>query len=366
MSRDASEIVSLRVNGQIHEGWQDIRITRGIERAAADFSLAMTTQYLAVRAGDACEVWIGSDKVLTGFVDDVEKDGEANRFAVQVAGRSRTQDVVDSSAVHKPGQWSGVKLERIAAILAQPCGVTVLAEADTGAPIREYRIQQCETILTALQRLCGLRGLLVTDDENGALVIMRPAGPRAGAWASPIRFSSDGNAKRLASRSSQRDRFHTYIVKGQQGGFDLDDPSIIAGPEARAVDRGIRQTRTLVVMAEGAADTPRCQDRAAWESAKRLGAGTHVDATVQGWRQSPGGPLWRPNTLSRVTSTAHGIDADMLISEVSYTIGDRGTETQLRLAPPSAFELLPDREDYGAGAWAGLLRGSIAPVDYGR
>jgi len=357
--RVASEVVTLRVNGQIHQGWQEVRITRGIERAAADFSLAMTTQFFPVKAGDAAEIYIGPDRVLTGFVDDVEKQGDAERMRATVAGRSRSADAVDSSAVHRPGQWNGVKIERIAATLAQDCGVNVVTEADTGAPIIEYRIQQCETVIAAIQRLCALRGLLASDDERGSLVLFRAANGRSGAWASPIRFGGDGNAKAMTSRSSQRDRFHSYIVKGQQGGFDLDDPAQIAGPEATAIDRGIRQNRRLVVMAETSADTGRCQDRAAWESAKRLAAGTRVEATVQGWRQMPGGPLWRANALSRVYSELHGIDADMLIVEVSYAIGEQGTETRMSLAPSAAFELLPEREDQGIGAFAGLLRAGL-------
>ncbi len=356
MDRNSNEIVSLRVDGMAYSGWIGVSITRGISRAAADFRLAVTRQYWPIRDGSRAEVFIGSDRVLTGYVEDVEKTKAARQSAVEVQGRSLTCDIVDCSAALRPGQWSGVALERIAADLLKAYGIGLRIEADTGAAIADFRVQQEETVISALHKLCGLRGLLCADDAAGNLVLFKPSTRRAAA----LRVGPGGNVKTITTRSSQRDRFHRITVKSQQGGFDIEDPRLISGPEGSAMDRAIRPARHLVLSGNAAADSLRCRDQAAWEVAKRAGQGVRVTVTVQGWRQSPGGPLWAENHLSRVSDPADGFDADLLIAEVGFEDGDQGRITRLVLAPPAAYALLPEQPDSGIGAFAGLLRGELS------
>lgn len=354
-SRPDADQVSLRVDGMAYAGWTGVRITRGIERASADFSLSLTRQYWPIRAGSRADLYIGSEIVLSGHVDEVVKTTGPRERAIAIQGRSLTADLVDCSAVHRPGQWSNVKLERIVADLIKPYGVGLIVTADTGAAIADFRLQQEETVIAAIHKLCGLRGLLCADDAAGRLVLFRPGQGRA----APLRVGRDGNVISLSARNSHRDRFRTITVKSQQGGFDIMDASLISGPEGSAQDRAIRPARHLVVSASAAADAPRCRDQAAWEVAKRAGQGVRVEATVQGWRQAPGGPLWAVNHLARVTAAADGLDTDLLIAEVGFEIGDQGSVTRLVLSPASAFSLLPEQPDTGIAAFAGLLRAGM-------
>jgi prophage tail gpP-like protein len=358
-SRPVAETVSLRVDGGIYQGWTSVSITRGIERASADFTLSVTRQNWRLRDDSACEVHIGNDRVITGWVDEVGKTKEGKSKAIRVPGRSRVAELVDCSAQHKSGQWNGARLERIANDLAAPYGVAVVALADTGPAFSKHRIVHGETVIACIQRLCAQRGLLCSDDAAGRLLLFTPD---QASRSAPLLVGKGGNVTKIDITSRKRDRFHSYIVKGQQGGFDLDDPVLIAGPEGRATDRAVRASRTLVVIAETAVDAARCRDRAAWEAAKRAADGTRVSVTVPGWRQSPGGPLWAANTISRVTDAEEGLDADLLIAEVQFTLDENGTQTKLSLAPPAAFRLLPEQpEGNGLGAFAGLLRDNLAP-----
>ena len=70
------EIVSLTVGGKIIEGWDSVRVTRGIERFPSDFDLGLmdyfpgSDQKQLVKEGMPCQVKLGSDLVVTGYVDD--------------------------------------------------------------------------------------------------------------------------------------------------------------------------------------------------------------------------------------------------------------------------------------------------------
>lgn len=123
---DQRDSVTLKVDGMEYRGWLDVRIARGVDRAAADFTLSVTRQYWPIKPGSACEVWIGQDKLITGWVDEVNPSHSGGERKIEVKGRSRTADLIDCSAVNKPGQWSNQSLQRIADDLAGPYGVPVI------------------------------------------------------------------------------------------------------------------------------------------------------------------------------------------------------------------------------------------------
>ena len=77
MSTDNDQdIVSLTVGGKIIEGWDSVRVTRGIERFPSDFDLGLmdyfpgSDQKQLVKEGMPCQVKLGNDLVVTGYVDD--------------------------------------------------------------------------------------------------------------------------------------------------------------------------------------------------------------------------------------------------------------------------------------------------------
>ncbi|MDT7953196.1 MAG: hypothetical protein RQ966_16965, partial [Acetobacteraceae bacterium] len=99
------ELVLELDNGKI-SGWQQIRVTRGIERCPSDFAIQVTEKYpgqsgaVPIMAGQVCRVRIGKDLVLTGYVDIYGSHINADSHTVTIQGRSACEDIVDSSV-----QW---------------------------------------------------------------------------------------------------------------------------------------------------------------------------------------------------------------------------------------------------------------------
>jgi len=110
---------------------------------------------LPINDGDACEVRMGDDVVLTGYVDEAVDTLDDESHELQVTGRDKTGDLVDCSAIHSPDQWSGLTLQAIAAILCKPFDIPVKAETDTGAPFPTVKLQPGETVFAVIERLCG-------------------------------------------------------------------------------------------------------------------------------------------------------------------------------------------------------------------
>ena len=126
-----------------------------------------------------CTAAIGSDPVLTGYIDNYLPEVEADRHAVRVTGRSKTEDIVDCTPDIAGGQFAGYKLDAIARAIAGLFKIDVVVQTDVGEPFPDATIERHETGFAFLERLCRLRSVLATDDEQGRLVLTRAGSDRA-------------------------------------------------------------------------------------------------------------------------------------------------------------------------------------------
>jgi prophage tail gpP-like protein len=333
-----NDSVRLVVGGSEFSGWLSVSVSAGIERQARDFSLSVTSRWPGgsdvprrIRPGDACELYIGQDKVLTGWVDATPIRYDAQSVSVGVTGRSKTADLVDCSAIHSSGQWRGAKLERIAAALAQPYGVKVKTETATGAAFVEHAIQQGETVFESIDRMLGQRQILATDDADGCLVFASVGVDRADTALVLGENILSGDAA-----LDYKDRFSEYRVKGQRAGDDSSFGTASSEAVGAATDTAAARKRVLVLKSSGQADAGRCRARAQYERAHRAARSLAAVYTVAGWRQADGS-LWRPNLMVRVVDGLIGFDDDMLITETEYSLDDSGMTCRLRVAPKDGY-----------------------------
>lgn len=331
--------VKLRVNGIDFGGWLEVEITAGIERQARDFKLAITRTWPGatdiprrVKAGDVCELFIGSDKVLTGYVDATPISYNDKSISVGVAGRSKTADMVDCSATHKTGQWRNVKIERIAADLAKPYGINVLSEIDTGSAMSDHQIDTGETAFESIGRLLAIRQLLSTDNSNGELVLINAAS--GGNANTALEYGQ--NILSAETALDYKDVFSEYTSKGQRAGNDNDYADVVAGVSASIKDSSVKRYRNLIIQQTGNATALDCQQRVKYERVYRHAKALETVYTVQGWRQQ-NGALWLPNQMVHVKDPVIGFDTDLLIIEVTYRIGNGGTTCSLKVAPKEGY-----------------------------
>lgn len=335
--------VTLRVNGKEFAEWTRVNISAGIDRIARSFDVEITRQWpggsdisnlgLPVVEGDVVEVLIGSDKVLTGFVDSTPLRYDANSFSTSITGRSKTEDLIDCSAPTQPGQFTNRSLAQIVSTLAQPFGVPVVSATPESGTLTSFQIEYGETISEALNRLLGLEQVLAFDNADGALVLDTVGNEKA--------TTALVLGENVVSADSQRDfsdRFSEYTVSGQRAGTDEDYGDTTNNKITTTVkDGAVKRYRPLIIKQCGNATLATAKARAQYEQAHREGMALETTYTVLGWRQGDG-QLWQPNQRVIVWDPVMGFDnTELVIAETTWQLDDGGFTTRLRVGPLEAY-----------------------------
>lgn len=347
--------IELRLSGRRYSGWKEIAVEAAIDRVARSFvfmaSERAPSEPLArgIREGEACEVRIGGDLVATGYVDHVAPRFDGDSHEISVSGRSQTADLVDCAALHAPGEWSRLPLERIAAEIARPFGVEVVTEINTGAHLTKHKIEPGETAFAAIDRAAKQRAVMLVDDEKGRLVLTRASTERG-----PEDLRQAVNVLAGVAELSNRERFSLYRVIGQTPTSDTLSIEQAVSVRGEATDPEVERYRPTVVISEEAGGSAQMRDRARWEASVRAGQSRRVGVTVQGWR-ARNGVLWRPNRRVFVDIPWLSVRRELLIAGVEYQFGAQGRKTALSLVLPEAFELRELKLKTKKGSKAGTL-----------
>lgn len=341
--------VTLVVEGREFAGWVDVTVQLGIDRISGAFSVGLTERWpgsvrRAIRIEDSCQLYIGQDLVITGQIDDVDRQLGPDTHEIKVVGRDAAGELVDCACEHVPGEWTGRTLESIAADVCAPFGIKIRVLANTGKPFAKMTVNKGETCFELIKRMCGARGVLAYSDGSGDLII----GP-----GEPVRVPTilaEGiNVKSVGNRDTRQNRWRDYTVLAQSGGWDA---ATNAGSKGKAQDIGIRRYRPRVRMAEDMADGVTAADQAKWEMMTNRARAEAAEVTFAGWRHQGG--LWRPGALVAVSCPTVLLDGERLLGSVdlSHKLGD-GTVAKLSLVGKGAYDLLAEKEAAGGGdaAW---------------
>ncbi|MEZ8102155.1 phage baseplate assembly protein [Vibrio bivalvicida] len=363
MTMQPEEIV-LKAGGNAYGGWTKVNVTRSIEAMSGSFDLELTwkwkgsdSQYQAfmqpIKEGAACVIEIGGERVITGYVDDWVPSYDANQVIISVSGRDKTSDLVDCSIDYSSGQFNNQTLTQIANVVCKPFGIKVLVQTDVGEAFPRVQIEQGETPHELLARLARQRGVLLTSDTFGNLVITRRSANKAG-----VSLILGENIKAARGRFSWRQRYSSYTIKAVGAAFGSewgDAPlSTVGGIKAEVTDSDISRYRPMIIVNEEITTAEGAAKRGQWERQRSIAKSNGAEYTVTGWRIPQTGKLWNFNTIVPVLDEIIGIDAEMLIASIMFSEDDSGRIAVVSVVPPEAFDIPAEAEKQtklGGGEW---------------
>lgn len=344
-----TEEVVLVVGGREFAYWTNYSVKSDLLIPADDFQFSAATPTRERRAriepGAACSLYVNKQKVLVGYIDEVQSGTETGAGTVTtVSGRDLACRLVDASA-SKYSAIEGVTLTQLAQELCAPFGITAISWSDSGGDdsadpfgfgAGKQKPNPGETPWQILERYAEKLGLMLWFDAGGTLNVAKPHVDKPPSFhfrqfASGVNTALN-NVKSLVNNLSIAGVFSEYVVLGQDQGDDEFNAQ--AASEIRFTERddsGLLPTgfyKPLILQDSEANSVGAAQRRALKEKRNRQRDGQILTIRVPGHSQA--GIIYRIDEVCYVCSEIEGIDEDYFITSVEFTRSkEAGTETTL-------------------------------------
>jgi len=172
--------VALLINNERFRFWEKIKISQGIDKISTiDFSTPFdheadkfkeTFQPLSYKN---TTVTVGGDPLFTGTVLPVNPVLQPDRKTMSVTAYATPGVLGDCSAPANafPLEFNGQTIKEIADKLLKPFGLSAVLSGSAGAVFKKVSLSTGSNILSFLIGLAKQRGLLITDNNLGELLI---------------------------------------------------------------------------------------------------------------------------------------------------------------------------------------------------
>lgn len=392
--------ICIEIDGKKFDTWESGEVTRDLKDFAGTFSFtfrdserSLNTFSFAtsippiyhLRPGSSVKIYVCDELVLVGYIENVNVDIDEKSSSVAISGKDKAGDLIDCAAApNGPAEFNNVRLEDAAKRIAEPYGLKVRSEVDTGEVFGRYGIDMAETGLSALEKGARQRQVLLLSDGVGGLVITRTGDRRA-----PADLTLPGNVMSSSGNYTHKNRHSKTIVRGQHekasgkrksgsldetanpltvarksdnGGANLQAGGAPIDPKDRQQGKGyateverygtsatgeycddeIKRYRPKVHLARTKGNKKDCCCEAEWRSRSARGQSEEISYTVAGFKAND--QLWRVNEMVYVSDSFQLVERDMLISRVSFSEDDSGQITELTVTSPEAFDNKPVKD----------------------
>ncbi len=365
-------MITIEIAGTKFEGFESVSVSKNIETISGSFALSATsdgpisTAAFPIRAGDPCKIFIKEETIINGFVDDAEVRYDAFAHVLDITGRDRTEDVIDSTFIVQRAFNSPINLEDVIRTTLRKIdeavggstvfgenGIEILNEVGT---IENFSTEESvaaeigQTLFEFFETYARKRQLLLTSNGNGDIVLTR-SGPTLVSTVLQHKVGG-GEANNIKSgriKYDHKDLFHTYLMQSQsnpsafssiKGAIGIDQGTV-ADQNGQATDEKIRKSRRLVIPSKTSDNNADLQKLAEWHRDIRRARQTPYSVVVQGFHQDvEQTKVWTINQLVKVEDDGADVHATLLIKAVDYKLDlQAGSTTTIHLVPPESYAL---------------------------
>lgn len=338
----------IEVAGKQYSGWVEAEIKLSMDNIADKFKFSATAKdgvSLPFRGGEECRVFVDGERVLTGHIEIVNVSGDNTEHTINISGRDRTGDVVDSKIGALADIRSPVTLKRIIENVLKhidsPIKVTesfsprlFTTAEDLSSP------EPGQDVWDFIETLARTRQVLLTSNSLGNIEITRSSGIYIRATLQNNIKDDSNNVISYSVAYDTTGVYRIYRISSQLNPIAVNNAGDVANDtiveqRTAAADSSVRRGRQFVKEAEKAGNA---LDRVIWEYNIRQARSMVYSATVDGFRNATGN-LWAINEIVNVHDEYAGIDARMLVNSVQFSIADSGRRTMLSLVNKNSYTL---------------------------
>lgn len=416
-------MIKIVINGTPFENFTSATVERSIEQFSGSFTFTATqvenenNVNWDLQAGSSCVITVNDFAVITGFIDSITPSTDPRSHDVTITGRDITGDVVDSTLLAsdvemKPPVTLPEVIKKVLGSLGLDLPVTDTANTP---PFTSTDFVACEEGANAWQFIddnARKKQVLVNTNGKGGVVCMRSdSAINKGLKLTMIDIDLDSNILKSSSSVDFSQRFGQYVVTSQsnlatqQNQFaGLSQPQTNTAPELLrvsptaqnqttakqqtsgavtvrsgvVVDKQIRQSKRMVIVAEQTSSTSDALARAKWQANMNKARSITYSATIDGFVHTDGefkGQPYSFNELVVINDENQGINATMLTKSVRFTVDSSGGEItdfefvdkdsyKLELSDPSLQDKKVNKVGTPFANLAGKVNAQGQPVAY--
>jgi len=342
------EVVTVIAGGMEWTAWRRVTVRASFQDAARSFQIEAAAEpggaatAWTFKAGTEIDILFNGALACRGYVDRYQpKLSEHNLAEITISGRSRSQDFIDSSAVHDTGQFKNKTPQEIGAELDK-FGVGIATDQQLDK-VPVYRITPGETAFRCVEKLCREQGVFAVGQADGSILITK-AGKKRHAGG----IIEGENMKVGEADHNWSGRHSDVTVRGQKPYGHGEDALQIEGI---ARDAEVGRYRPVIIVHDGDTDKNRAKKRASTRRDREAGNSLKAYVTVQGCHDA-GGALWEPGALIFTQSPFLDVSQDMAI-ETMVLSQDRkdGSLSVLSLVDPRALGGKGGKGGKAGAAW---------------
>lgn len=328
-----TEVVTVTIGGQRWTAFEQISVKAAFNEAARTCRIELACELgpsqtnRLFKVGTEIEIHANSDLLMRGYVDSKRPQIAATQALITVNGRSKSADLIDSSAVHKTGRFKNKTPLQIGNEVSEGISARYTTDQELEV-VDQYQVTPGETTFRAVEKLARKQGMTVTGDADGNARITKASKQRhAGGLVEGVNLLT-GTADHNGSN-----RFSKYTVHGQRPfGHGIDNLEI----EAVIRDQGVERHRPVVIVQDDDTTKETAKKRAKNRRDRSAGHALKATISTQGFRDE-GGKIWTPGWLVWTESATLDIAQDMLIESVSYQQSEQGSIAELSLTDPRSY-----------------------------
>lgn len=348
-------MIILEAEGKKYSNWTNVRIERSLDAISGAFefeAVADEVQSFPILRGTAVRAYINNTVVMTGYVDTIQVSYSANEHRINIKGRDKTADIVDSHIDEKMEFKSEITLETVIRRVLDNLGMTdvkVINKVEGLAPFKKEELVSGkigEKAFEFIDKYACKRQVVLTTDGFGNIVISRASD---NLLKITLRNEVDAPFNTIKSAQVEYDdteRYHTYKMVTQANHSaepDMtDDPKKSTNRVGTYTDDKMRASRTYVAVAEGNGKEKSVEERAKWEANIRIAKSAKYSCIHVGHSPySHDGEPYQPNSLVTVEDQFADVSDNLLIVKTVHTLSPSdGSLTELHLLTKEAFLLL--------------------------
>lgn len=359
-----SDSITLTIDGREYTDFTQIKVVDSFlmlcKHFSADVTLADNTRATPLKINAPCYLSVSGLKVMTGYIEKIQIVESSRKIKMRISGRDKLCDLVDSTvdaSIVQPFTGNIFfddlcrevlgKLKLPASVISSVFPRPFFGQGDyvtpeTGTGFYEY-----------LEKYANKLQLFLNSDANGNLLIR--TAKDAETIPNLLLMENGGANNNIISSMTTYDApklFNQYRCHTQQQKIPLfidellnvvDFQNQVTDVLGTASNSAVRTSRIYNFIASTAMDTKTATARAVWESNYANSEYFSYQCVVAGYTYD-GINVWRPNLKVHVIDYHAGVDAVLLISQVTYKMSIEGLYCQMTLVLPDSFTLKAERD----------------------